>query len=227
MFFSRRATQAEYFDLPDRSHKELVEGYDSLAKVNRMLVFAEPFQRYLPRYFGHDQCANLSFLDVGAGDGLLGRVLSQWAREKHGWNWEFTNLDICAAALKLNPDGNNVVGSALDIPFPDQSFDIVVASQVTHHFSDDDVVRHLSEAWRVARRGIYFSDLHRGPLLYLLIRLLFIVRRFPRHFEADGILSVKRGFRLGELREFARRAGIPNANIQLYFGTRVLIYARK
>lgn len=181
----------------------------------------------MPKFIGWDQCSELSILDVGAGDGLLGRTLTQWAREKREWNWQFTNLDICSAALNLNPGGRNVVGSALAIPFPDNSFDVVVASQVTHHFSDEQVVAHMREAWRVARRAIYFTDLHRGPMLYLLIRLLFTFRRFPRHFVEDGLLSVKRGFLLPELQAFARQAGIPNAKIQLYYGTRIIIQAKK
>jgi ubiquinone/menaquinone biosynthesis C-methylase UbiE len=227
MFFPRRATQAEYFDSPERTHAELVEGYASLARVNRWFWFSEPFQRLMPKFIGRDTCKTLSILDLGAGDGMLGRVLADWAKRKRNWDWQFTNLDVNADALALNPAGRNVVGSALNLPFPDGSFDVVIASQMTHHFSDEEVVQHLREAWRVTRRAIYLTDLHRSPVLYALLKVMFAVRRFPKHFENDGLLSVKRGFRVRELKLLAKQAGIPDARISVYYGTRILIRAKK
>jgi SAM-dependent methyltransferase len=227
MFFPRRATQVEYFDSPGRTRAETAEGYALLARVNRLFHFAEPFQRLLPKFIGLNHCERLSILDLGAGDGSLGRVLTEWAGQKHGWKWEVTNLDINAVASDLNPGGRNVTGSALAIPFPDSTFDVVIGSQMTHHFSDDEVVQHLREAWRVARRGIFLSDLHRGVVLYCLVRLMFCVQRFPRDFQHDGLLSVKRGFRADELQAVAGQAGIPNARAWCYYGSRVLLQAKK
>lgn len=227
MFFRRRATQAEYFDELDRPRAEMVEAYAALANVNRWFWFAEPFQRLLPKYFGPEHCASLSILDLGAGDGLLGNLLTNWAKQKRGWNWRFTNLDFNITALSLNKDGENVAGSVLALPFRDASFDLVIASQMTHHLSDSEVVQHLREAWRVTRRGIYFSDLHRGPVLYGLLWVMFCVRRFPKHFRADGLLSVKRGFRIGELQSMTRQAEIPEAQVWLHGGTRVILQARR
>src|SRR5206468_2602528 len=100
-------------------------------------------------------------------------------------------------------------------------------SQMTHHLSDEEVVLHLREAWRVARRGIFFTDLHRGPVLYGLLWALFHLRQFPQHFRDDGLLSVERGFRVGELRKLVQRAGIRDARVWLYYGTRVILEARK
>ncbi len=226
MFFPQRSTQAEYFDSPDRTQAEVVEGYASLNFINRLFIFEEPFQRLLPRMLGREACSRLTILDLGAGDGSLGRKLTGWAA-KRGWNWEFTNLDINAEALKLNPGGRNVVGSALALPFPDASFDVAIASQMTHHFSDDEVVVHLREAWRVAQRGIFLSDLHRNAGLYLVLRVLFLFTRFPKHFQQDGLISVKRGFRVRELEALARRAGVPGARVSIYFGSRLLLQAIK
>jgi hypothetical protein len=227
MFLSRRATQAEYFDAPGRSTSEIREMYESLAWVNRLFVFAEPFQRLMPKLIGHENCQTLSLLDLGAGDGSLGATLTQWASARRNWNWCFTNLDCNLPGLRLSRTGNNVVGSVLALPFCDASFDVVIASQMTHHLSDEEVVLHLREAWRVARRGIFFTDLHRGPVLYSLLWILFHLCRFPRHFQGDGLLSVERGFRVGELRELVQRAGIPGARLWLYYGTRVILEARK
>jgi hypothetical protein len=98
---------------------------------------------------------------------------------------------------------------------------------MTHHLSDPEVVQHLGEAWRVARSGILISDLHRGAILYGMLWLMFCLMRFPAHFRADALLSVRRGFLTRELAAMAAKAGIPNADVSLYFGTRVLLRAKK
>ncbi|HYG23959.1 MAG TPA: methyltransferase domain-containing protein [Verrucomicrobiae bacterium] len=226
MFFPRRATQVEYFDSPDRTHSELVEGYASLNRVNQWFIFADPFQRSLPRLLGEEQCRELSILDLGAGDGLLGRTLERWASNR-GWKWKFTNLDVNPGALALNPGARNVVGSALALPFDDRSFDVVIGSQMTHHFSDEEVVIHLREAWRVARLAICLTDLQRSALLYLVVRMMFLLARFPGHFQQDGLLSVKRGFRMDELQRFAEAAKISSPQVFSYYGMRLILQAKK
>jgi 2-polyprenyl-3-methyl-5-hydroxy-6-metoxy-1,4-benzoquinol methylase len=228
MFFNRRAMQAEYFDLPGRSESEIAGFYGALARINRLFNYAEPFQRLLPKYLGRENCRSLSFLDLGAGDGSLGVLLGEWAANKRRWNWRFTNLDVNLAALRLGKGGCNVAGSVVALPFGDASFDLVIASQMTHHLATKEEIQlHLTEAWRVARRAIFFSDLHRGPLLYSLLWLMFQLRRYPKHFQYDGLLSVRRGFRVHELRALARDAGIVRARAWLYYGTRVILQARK
>jgi SAM-dependent methyltransferase len=228
MFFRERATQAEYFDLAGRPQAEVTESYQSLASVNRFFLFAEPFQRFIPKLLGVERCRSLSILDLGAGDGSLGRLLADWAARKWSWHWRFTNLDSSIPALRLNASNCNVAASVLALPFRDDSFDLVIASQMTHHLNGDaTVIRHLREAWRVARGGICFTDLHRGVFLYSMLSLLFRVRRFPNHFREDALLSVKRGFRTGELRELALQAKIHRASVSLYFGTRVILQAKK
>jgi 2-polyprenyl-3-methyl-5-hydroxy-6-metoxy-1,4-benzoquinol methylase len=121
-----------------------------------------------------------------------------------------------------------VVGSALDLPFADQSFDVVIASQMTHHLDQPaEVIRHFAEAWRVARLGVVISDLHRNPLLYLLVAVAVRVLGFPPAMRSDGLVSVRRAFRLGEWQTFARAAGLTTAEVWLYAGTRLILQARK
>jgi hypothetical protein len=51
--------------------------------------------------------------------------------------------------------------------------------------------------------------------------------RVGRTLQSDGLISVRRGFRLGEWRDLAARAEIPEAGIWLYYGTRIVLQARK
>jgi ubiquinone/menaquinone biosynthesis C-methylase UbiE len=225
MFLSRRATQAEYFDT-ERPLAELEQFYQALASINSLFLVGEPFQRYIPRLLGHENVRQLSVLDLGAGDGSLGRSLRNWAARK-GWTWRVVNVDSNVSALGLSGSGLNIAASVLALPFRDISFDVVIASQMTHHLDEVDVTRHLNEAWRVARRAVVISDLHRNAALYCALWMVCLVARFPRSFRADALLSVKRGWRVFELAELARKAGLNGARTSLYFGSRVVLQARK
>src|ERR1041384_142263 len=134
MFLSQRAMQAEYSDSADRSVAEVADGDRQLARVNRVFLFSHPFEYLLPRLLGKQRCSVLSLLDLGAGDGSMGNQLARWAA-RQGWNWRFTNVDTNGQALCLNSSRRNVVASVLALPFRDASFDVVVASQMTHHLS--------------------------------------------------------------------------------------------
>jgi 2-polyprenyl-3-methyl-5-hydroxy-6-metoxy-1,4-benzoquinol methylase len=228
MFLSHRATQAEYFDSPQRSKAEIVQGYAELARINRIFAFADPYQRLMPKLLGRENCQSLSILDLGGGDGSLGTLLTRWAEKKHGWDWRFTNLDINPHALALSQSGTSVTGSALALPFAENSFDVVIGSQMTHHLTtDEELIQHFREAWRVARRAIYITDLHRNVFLYGLIWLILHGGRFAKDFREDGLLSIKRGFRVREIQRLVEKAEIPGTQVWLYYGSRVIVEAKK
>jgi len=130
--------------------------------------------------------------------------------------------------MRLNPSGRYIAGSALSLPFRDNSFDVVMASQMAHHLgSEDEVCRHFSEAWRVTRDLLLLNDLHRNVVLYCIVWVLVRLHGYPEHFCSDGVVSVLRSWRVGEWKVLAARAGIPNARVALYAGARVLLSARK
>lgn len=195
--------------------------------MNRWFRHAEPFKLTLPRMLGQENCLALSILDVGAGDGALGNELRRWAKE-NGWDWCVTNLDLNPTALACAADGaKKVVGSALELPFADGSFDVVIGSQMAHHLKDEQVIRHFEEGWRVARRGLVVSDLHRNAGLYAVLAITCLLGGFPQMFTQDCVVSVKRGWRLPELKRLAEEAGIQGVQARLYFGARVVVSAVK
>jgi SAM-dependent methyltransferase len=225
MFLSRRTTQEEYFDR-ERPVAEVAEFFQSLGRVNRFFDFAEPFRNLLPKLLSEENCRSLSILDVGAGDGSLGKAVQDWAAQR-GWKWRVINLDCSLRALGLNRNGLNVAGSAVRLPFRRSSFDVVVASQMAHHLTDAEVKILLQEAWRVTRQAVVLCDLHRNLGLYLLLRLLFCFQNHSVSFRSDALLSVERGWRIGDLARLADEAGVAGASVMLYFGARVVLQARK
>jgi SAM-dependent methyltransferase len=226
MFFRERSTQAEYFDTPGLSEAERAGGFRELDRINDFFRFSHPFVSRLPSWLGKERCEQLEILDVGAGTGLLGEKLTAWARRR-GWHWRFTNLDANPINLKSGDAAKTVTGSALQLPFADGSFDLVVASQMTHHLTDEQAVQHWREAWRVTRDAIFICDLHRNAGLYAMLWLFLRLMRTSRNLREDALISVKRGFRRREWRELAARAKIPNAKVWLYYGTRIVLQARK
>ncbi len=100
-------------------------------------------------------------LDLGCG---LGQVL-ELAIEAGA---EATGIDpspsMVGRARRRVPDAHIVLGSAEDIPFPDESFTHVIATATFHHWADRDV--GLAEAIRVLAPGgrllIVEKDLTKG-----------------------------------------------------------------
>lgn len=227
MFLRVRTTQAEYFDAPERTHDELRDSYRWLGRVNRITRFDRPFRVWLPRLLGEEGCGRLSVLDLGAGDGSLGRTLEAWAAGR-GWSWTFTNVDLNPLLDDLNPGGRNVRASVLELPFPDSAFDVVIGTTMTHHLPDDTAVeRHFREAHRVARHAVLLCDMQRSPLLLAGIWALLTAMGAPREFKSDGLVSVRRGWRAEEWRRIASRLDVPGIRVWEEHGSRVLLSIRK
>jgi SAM-dependent methyltransferase len=226
MFFHRRSAQAEYFDLPDRPESETAAAFRDLDRLNRVFLFGRPIEEVVPKWLGHERCQQFDILDLGAGTGLMGKLLSAWAA-KRGWCWRFTNLDTNRSALKLGGAPRAVAGSALALPFTDENFDLVIASQMTHHLTDAEIVLHWREAWRVTRDALFICDLHRNAGLYAMLWLATRMMGIGQPVREDALTSVQRGFRLREWRALAKQAGLADARVWLYYGTRIVMQARK
>jgi ubiquinone/menaquinone biosynthesis C-methylase UbiE len=227
MLFRRRTTQPEHFDDPSRTFHEFREAYDQLARVNQLFRAHDPYTRVLSRWLGHEQCRKLTILDIGAGDGWLGQAMETFAREQ-GWEWQVTNVDLNAIPLSLHNRRRHVAGSALALPFADGAFDVVVASQMTHHLNtDEEVIRHFQEAWRVARTAVFLTDMQRGAFLFCVLSLVMPFLGLSRKMMGDGLLSVRKGWVPREWRSLADRAGIQEMRVSGYYGVRVILSALK
>jgi SAM-dependent methyltransferase len=94
-----------------------------------------------------------SVLDVGCGMGLLVRTLL-----KHGV--DARGVDIAPRPVEENNQldpGRFQLGSILDLPFTDNSWDTVVSTDCLEHIAEADVPKALSELHRVARRAVYIN----------------------------------------------------------------------
>lgn len=109
-------------------------------------------------------------LDVACGPGIVACALAPLARHMTGV--DITPRMIEEAALTANRHGIEnatwIIGSAAPLPFPDQSFSVVLTRYSFHHFSTPAAA--LSEMFRVCRPGgrVVVTDLSIPPPAGLL-----------------------------------------------------------
>ena len=145
--------------------------------------------------------AQATLLDVGTGLGDIPRRAREVARE-HGVELTTVGLDLaieltraCRGSLDLA-----VCADALRLPFADNSVDVVMCSQVLHHFAGEDALTLIREMNRVARVRVIVSDLRRSWIAAAGLWLASFPLRFHAVSRHDGVVSVMRGFTADELR---------------------------
>lgn len=80
-----------------------------------------------------------SVLDVGTGPGVLPMEIARRRSDLHLTGVDLSPDMVARAERNLRPYGARVLarlGSAADLPFPDDSFDLIVSSFSLHHWAD-------------------------------------------------------------------------------------------
>lgn len=154
-----------------------------------------------------DVADQATLLDVGTGLGDIPCKARTIAKER-GIELSTFGLD---AAPELTHACKSVVGAcvcadALQLPFADASIDIVMCSQVLHHFAGGDALKLLREMNRVARVRVIVSDLRRSWLAAAGLWLVSFPLRFHAVSRHDGVVSVLRGFTTRELADTVQQA---------------------
>jgi SAM-dependent methyltransferase len=118
-----------------------------------------------------------------------------------------------------------VVGDGFRLPFVDGAVDVVVASQLLHHFTRAAGVGLIQELDRIARIGVVISDLRRTRLAVAGIWLAAHALGFHPVSRTDGVVSVRRGFTTDELTDLCVMAGVA-ATVHRRPGFRVVAHWR-
>jgi len=161
-----------------------------------------------------------SMLDVGTGQGDIPAAAKRIAG-KMGLDLWTIGFDQSLPLVAKHRDRNDVVarGDAMRLPFRSKSVDIVMASQMLHHFEFDDAVTVVREMNRVARRRVVISDLRRSVFAVAGIWAASFPLGFHPVSRHDGVVSVMRGFLPEELSEIVKSATgiVPDVSHRLGF----------
>lgn len=151
----------------------------------------------------------LTLLDVGTGMGDLPRMAVAWASVR-GITLKPLGLERHAAAARMAQQEGlaALVGDGGILPIRDRGVDLVLLSQVAHHFSPDAIIRLVSECTRVARRAVILADLRRSALAAVGFQFAAHALRFDSDTRRDGVTSLRRGFSTASLGQLLARAGV-------------------
>lgn len=157
-----------------------------------------------------------TLLDVGTGMGDI-PALARRIAARYGIALETIGLDADDTLAHAAADRTTytVRGDARRLPFADKSIDVVVCSQVLHHFFDGDMARLLQELDRVARVRVIVADLRRSPVAVTLFWAAALALGFHPVSRHDGLVSIRRGFTADDLLASIREATDGRAHVEV------------
>jgi SAM-dependent methyltransferase len=207
---------SELLDDPEADPATVRASLLHIARANRWFGGRSAVLWGLGRALGRvPRDTRLSLLDIGTGAGDLPRAAQRWARRR-GFTLDVLGLErsATAAALATANAVPCIVADAGALPVRPGSVDIVLLSQVAHHFSPASTAALFRSCHRIARRALVVADLRRSPIASAAFALGARALRFDQVTRADGHTSIRRGYSDTELAtllppeaEVARRPG--------------------
>ena len=229
LVFETRSYKLERIDTGDYTPEEYERFLREIRFINRFLGDVWALEKTLLREIKRHDLRKFSVLDVGAGSGEFLRVIAKFARRKNGAA-KLYGLELNARSAnsileesKKFPEIEAVRGDALALPFADKSFDFTICSLFTHHFTDENVVKILTEMARVSSRKIFVIDLHRHKNAYRAYQIFCRLFRISPLVREDGSLSILRSFIAPELEKFGREAGFKEVSVTEHFPSRLVL----
>jgi ubiquinone/menaquinone biosynthesis C-methylase UbiE len=206
---ARMAPGAESLDTPHLAPDVTRATLADIARANALFGGRSAVVWGVDRLVRGTSAQTLTLLDVGAG---MGDVASWFARRRQQGMASLIPvvLDRHREAARLCRERAlpSVQGDAFQLPLADRSIDIVVASQLLHHFNRAALPHLVRELTRVARVGVVVGDLRRSQVAAAGIWLAAVALRFHAVSRHDGVVSVQRGYTKQELSELLREAGV-------------------
>ena len=193
-----------------------------VARANALFGGTRAVLRELHHVLDDHAGDRLTLLDVGTGAADI-PVAARAAARKRGVTLTTYGLDnaftlVRSAGAKLD---SALAGDVRLLPFADRSVDIVVCSQLLHHFPESEIPQVIRELHRVARMRVIVSDLRRSWIAAAGIWLASFPLGFHPVSRHDGVVSVLRGFTSHELGAHVIRAISRAPTVRRRLGWRV------
>ena len=221
MLVPRRRRGFEHLDDPRTDPALRERSLRDVRRANTVLGGAWAVLRELRRTL--PACGpSMSLLDVGTG---LADIPARARRAAARSGVALTTFGVDEAEVLARISSGlldaSACGDARRLPFADASVDVVICSQVLHHFEEPEIRTVLGELSRVARHQVIVSDLRRS----WLAAAGFWFATWPLGFHPvsrhDGVTSVLRGFTPAELARHVHAATGRVAAVRRHPGFRI------
>lgn len=216
----------EWMDDPDCDPARLNRTYVSFRCVNALVSrWRSIYRQQIRPLLAVDRRATL--LDLGSGGGDVGRALVRWAA-RDGLALDVTAADpdprayAFASSLPPVPGITFRQASSADLVAAGARFDVVTSNHLLHHLDEPSLHGVLADSARLATRLVVHSDLERSRAAYLAYGVAARALDRRSFVRADGLLSLRRSYRAGEL---AAVAGEP-WRVERRFPSRLLLLRR-
>jgi SAM-dependent methyltransferase len=218
-----RRRGVEFLDEPDVDPDVRRQAQSDIARSNRLLG---GLRAVIVEFRKAARATNGSptLLDVGTGlADVPERATAVAARD----GIALTTIGVDGApSLLLASRGcvtHGVCASAFALPFRDHSIDIVMCSQLLHHFDWPDAEHVVRELNRVAAHTVIVSDLRRSWIAAAGFWIVANALRFHRVTRHDGVVSVLRGFTGTELGRLVTRTTGVTPTVRHRLGYRLTV----
>lgn len=213
--------------------------FDQFDRVKR-----DDIEAFALHYWDFERFRGRGVLDVGCGPGWLTVQYAAAGANVTAVDLTPRAVELCKRFLEYRGLSAAVqTGNAEQLPFPDNAFDLVVASGVLHH--TPDVRQAIREACRVLRPGgtgkltFYYKGILHSPLVFPALRLAMrlagvkhpgadlaktsagvddFIRRYDGEANPVGV-----GFTIPEWRQILRDAGFTVTGHEQHFFPRRFI----
>lgn len=208
-----RSTESELLDRSDLEESLARRSYQFMYSVNRYLGGRAVVRQFLQACAArHPAGRPLRVLDIGSGGCDIPLALCPWGRRR-GLELDWTCLDLSPMAVAL---ANENIRKAAEPRVralqedvlthrPEAPYDCAVGSLFFHHLSDEGILELIARLRPVVRGPLLINDLHRSAAACLVCRVFTLP--LPEIVRHDPLVSIRRGFRMDELRRLLERSG--------------------
>ncbi|WP_037321618.1 methyltransferase domain-containing protein [Salegentibacter sp. Hel_I_6] len=217
---SKRTNEVEIMDDFDLQGKELDKTLRDLDNINKWLGGNKITLEGVKNIVRDQPKTNqIHIADVGCGNGAVLREIAKWGREE-GYNFKLTGIDANTYAT--------VIGSQMSANFKEIEFlaldifseaynafkcDITLCTLTLHHFKNQEIIDLLKLFNKQSSLGVVINDLQRSRIAYRLFQAFCAVFINNEIARKDGLISILRGFKKDELKNFAEE--IPKTRHQI------------
>ncbi len=211
----KRVPQREILDEDGLSTEAAIASLGDLRVVNRWFGGVRTTAYLLRRAMRGSGLRAASVLEVAAGDGYSITRATERLKEE-----ELDVEPLCLDRRELQGNAHccprAMVGDALALSFPPESFDFVSCGLFVHHLAPAQVVDFVNGALRVARHAVLINDLRRSWLHLALVYSGMPIFRSPIS-RADGLASVRQAYTPEELAGLMAQTRAASSEIRLKY----------